>query len=469
MIMNTSAEIIQGLKAGIGKYRSSSAEFRIECLDRLEKCIIARKDDMVAALKSDFQKPELEALYTDIYVVLNEIRYAKKHLRKWMKPKSASFRIATVGSQFYSYPESKGLVLIISPWNYPFNLSLIPLVNVIAAGNTAILKPSEFSPSSSALIKSIVEQVFASDHVAVVKGGAEVGATLLEEQFNHIIFTGSQRVARIVMAKAAEFCTPVTLELGGKNPLIIAEDANLRTTAERIVWGKWMNAGQTCLGVDYVLVQENISEAFQIELLKAMESSFAELFPKSNNEDIASIIHQKAFDQQIAWLDEAIDLGAQVIAGNYRDKKLRYISPTVLRNVPSTAALMQHEVFGPILPLLTFKTKEQALEMANSHGNPLCAYIFSRSREFQSYMLRNLSSGSFGINDLIAQFYHPALPFGGINHSGMGKTHGKWGFDEFSHHKAVIRNRFSFNWIKLVRAPYSDFKKKIANIVIRWL
>ncbi len=467
--MDKSKEIIQVLRASIGKYRSSSAPFRIDCLNRLEKCIISRKDEIVAALKSDFQKPELETLYTDIYVVLNEIRYAKRNLKKWMRPNRAPFRIATIGSQFYSYPESKGLVLIISPWNYPFNLSLIPLVNVIAAGNTAILKPSEFSAASAKLIKSIVEDVFASDHVAVVNGGADVGQTLLKEQYNHIIFTGSQGVARIVMEKASLFCTPVTLELGGKNPLIIAEDANLKMTAERVVWGKWMNAGQTCLGVDYAMVHENVAEEFQSELLKAMESSFTELYPKSKNEDLACIIHQKAFDQQITWLDEAITSGARVIAGNYRDKNLRYISPTVLRNVPLTSALMQHEIFGPILPILTFKNKEQALELANAHGNPLCAYVFSRSREFQSYMLRNLSSGSFGINDLIAQFYHPALPFGGINQSGIGKTHGKWGFDEFSHHKAVIRNRFSFNWIKLVSAPYSDFKKKIANIVIRWL
>jgi aldehyde dehydrogenase (NAD+) len=460
MIQNI-PDIVQELRGGVNFYRNTSAAYRIACLTQLEKVVLREKEHIIQALKSDFNKPELETIFTDIYVVVNEIRYARKKLKKWMSPANAGFKVSAIGSKFYSYPESKGVVLIFSTWNYPFNLGLIPLINAVAAGNTVLLKPSEYSPASSALIKKMVDEVFETNHVQVVLGGVEIGTNLLKERYNHIMFTGSLKVAKIVMAKAAETCTPVTLELGGKNPAVVFADANLKAAAQRIIWGKWMNAGQTCIGVDMLIVEEKIKQEFIQILLEQIKSSEV-------SANIAAVIHPNAFTRQVAIVENALKGGANSLTEPEFDKEKNSISPVVLDGVKDEMLVMKEEIFGPILPISTFHNREDLPDLCSKVGDPLCVYVFSSSRKNQEYVLRNISSGAVGINDLIGQFFHPALPFGGVNQSGMGKSHGKWGFDEFSQYKAVIKNGFSWNWQLLAIQPYSDFKKKIANIVLRW-
>lgn len=391
-----------------------------------------READLLAALKVDLGRPSAEAYTSEIAVVLHEIDFASRRLASWARPRKVRTPLILFPGSSWVQPEPYGRALIISPWNYPFQLAVAPLVAALAAGNCAVVKPSEVAPRTSALIAEMLTAAFERDYVAVVEGGAATVEALLAEQFDFIFFTGGPRVGRIVMAAAAKNLTPVVLELGGKNPCIVDSDADLDTAARRIAWGKFVNAGQTCIAPDFVLAHASIRSAL-LERLAAVIESFFGKDPQASP-DYGRIINDHHVRRLAGLLgDGNISVGGRVDASD------RYIAPTVLDNISWDAPIMQEEIFGPILPMLTFDDLNAAIEKLQQRPKPLALYFFSGNRVRQDEVLRRLSAGGACINDTLSQMLNLRLPFGGVGESGMGAYHGKGGFDTFGHAKAVVR------------------------------
>jgi len=449
--------------------RSEALSARLQRLKKLRQWVNDNKTAISEAVYKDFRKPAFEADLSETFVVLADVNQAIRQLTSWARPKKVSPGFTFLGTTSFVHYEPKGVCLIIAPWNYPFNLAVGPLISAIAAGNTVILKPSELTPATSKLIKRLAREVFDPSEVFVAEGGADVSQALLELPFNHIFFTGSTRVGKIVMKAAARHLVSVTLELGGKSPVIIDASADLEDTAEKVAWGKLLNAGQTCVSPDYVFVHQSVKEAFLSLLSKKMEA----LFTTSNSdfrtsENFARIVNAAHFQRLSSAMKEALAEGAQLVFGGKTDESENYVGPAVLTNVPMDSTLMTEEIFGPILPVFSFTDHQEVIGFVNQRPKPLSLYVFSKSKEVQRQYRMATSAGSVCVNDVVLQFQHPNLPFGGVNESGIGKSHGRYGFIAFSNEKSYLQQRIGFTSAKLLYPPYTSFKKSFLKLLMKY-
>lgn len=455
LVKSEISQIIREQRLFFATGRTKDVAFRLEQLKVLRKAVLDNQAAIIEALKADLNKPIFESYATEIGSV-KEIDYAIKQLKSWTKPQ----KVASTPEQFPStamiYPEPLGVVLIIAPWNYPFQLIISPLVGAIAAGNCAILKPSELAPHTSQIVAQIFQNNFEPAYISVVEGGVETSQQLLKEKFDHIFFTGGTAVGKIIMEAAAQHLTPVTLELGGKSPCIVDADINLEHTARRITWGKFINAGQTCIAPDYILVEKSIKK----DLIEALKNCIQEFYGDEPEKscDYARIINKKHFSRLATLLNQG-----DIITGGTINPETFYIAPTLIDNISLDAPIMQEEIFGPILPVIEYNDLSSAIAIVNSQPKPLALYLFSKNKNLQQRILRETSSGSVCINDTVMQVGIPDLPFGGVGASGIGNYHGKASFDTFSHQKSVLKKSFLLD-LKWRYAPYEgklDLLKRI--------
>jgi len=448
-------EILKEQRAFFATGTTKPVEFRLEQLNRLKTAILSRQEAIVDAAKSDLGRPEYEG-YFEIGVLM-ELNYILKHLKSWVKPRRVGLPLSQQPGCAWVQSEPLGSVLVIGPWNYPFQLVISPLMGAIAAGNCAIVKPSELAPATSHIVAEIVNDTFDPEYVAVLEGGVETAQELLAQKFDHIFFTGGTRVGQIVMEAAAKHLTPVTLELGGKSPCIIDRDVKLEIAAKRIIWGKYVNAGQTCVAPDYLLVQEDIKP----DLLEALQKTLQEFFgdDPAQSPDLARIVNDRQFDRLVQLLE-----GQEIVIGGQTNRDTRYIAPTILNNVSWDAPVMQDEIFGPILPVLTYREVEEAIAAINARPKPLALYLFTRNEALQNQILNSTSSGGVCVNDVFLHVAIWQLPFGGVGNSGIGAYHGKTSFETFSHQKSVLKKPF---WIDLNwrYAPYANKLESFKKII----
>lgn len=418
--------------------RTRDAGFRRGVLDALQAALQHYEGLLLEALRADLHKSPVQAWATELGPLHAELDYALRHLRRWMRPERRSTSWFVRPSRAYVQPEPRGVVLILSPWNYPVYLTLTPLVSALAAGNCVVLKPSERAPATARAIATLVSSTFDPDHVCVLFGGAELARELVALAFDRILYTGSTAVGREIMATAASNLTPLTLELGGKCPCLVCADAPLAPTARRIVWGKFLNAGQTCLAPDFVWAERPVVPGLLEQLVAAIREFYGDN-PRTSA-DYGRIINRMHFDRLVGYLDQG-----RVVHGGEHDPEELYLAPTILADPPLTAPVMQEEIFGPVLPVLTFDDLEQVISELQKRPTPLAAYLFTRDRSRQQLVLERLRSGGICINDTVLQVALPTLPFGGLGASGLGSYHGKAGFDTFSHHRSVLRRSFAWD------------------------
>jgi aldehyde dehydrogenase (NAD+) len=412
------------------------------------------------AMYNDLGKPATEVDSTELFHVLNEVKLALEKIDEWTQTKKVDAPVTMLGTRSFIQFEPRGVCLLISPWNYPFSLSVGPLVSALAAGNTAIIKPSELTPAVSALVKKFAADLFDESVVSVFEGGPEISQYLLSLPFDHIFFTGSPSIGKLVMKAAAEHLTSVTLELGGKTPTIVTETARIQEAAKRIAVAKFINNGQTCVAPDYVVVHEKISEKFISEIIRQTKESFSgkqESFETSTS--YGRIVNERHFGRLASLLQEAKTKGCIVsLDGNLKQSE-KFFHPVILSKVDLTARVMNEEIFGPILPVLTYKNLDEVIRLINSKPKPLALYIFGSNRDEHRQILGKTSAGGVCINDCAIQFLHHNLPFGGINNSGHGKSHGYAGFLSFSHEKSIMKQRNGFTSVQFFYPPYTKFKK----------
>jgi aldehyde dehydrogenase (NAD+) len=446
--------------------KATNAKQRIAFLKKLEKSILNSREAIRQAAYADFRKAPDEMDLTEVYPTLIELRSAMRHLADWMEPTPVDQPITYIGSTSDVVYEAKGNCLVIAPWNYPFQLNMIPIISAIAAGNTVILKPSEFTPHVSEITVKILAEVFDEQHVAVVQGGISVSQFLLEQKWDHIHFTGSPKVGKIVMEAASKHLSDITLELGGKSPCIIEADANLKDAARKIAWGKLVNAGQTCIAPDFVLIDEKVELEFLQLLRQAVENLYGQDIIDSA--DYCRIINTRNFDRIERLKREALENGAELVFGGKSEESQLFIEPTVIRKVSSEMEIMQEEIFGPLLPVFSFSNRDDGLKIIREREKPLAIYIFGKKKKWIDYWLANTSAGGTCINDVLIHISQPHLPFGGVNNSGIGKSHGRWGFISFSNERSVLRQSNPYSAGKLLFPPYTKLKQKIINLSIKW-
>jgi aldehyde dehydrogenase (NAD+) len=446
----------------------TDAAERIARLRKLRAGIIAHRQALYDGVWADFRKNPAEFEITEVQIVLGEIAHSIKHLRRWMRPRRVPTPPLLAGTRSRVRHEPRGQVLILAPWNYPFQLLVGPLVAAVAAGNVCILRPSEKVPATAAALAALVADAFPEDEAAVVTGGVETADALLALPFDHFFFTGSTAVGRKVMHAAAEHLASVTLELGGKSPAIIDRSADLAQAAERIVWGKFVNAGQTCVAPDYVLVDERDAPAFTAAARAAIQRLYHAGGADGPSDDLARIVDRGAFDRLANALRQAVAEGARVEAGGATDAAERYIGPTVLSNVRPDSPLMRDEIFGPILPVIAVRSLDEALGFVNARPKPLALYLFSRDGRATQRVVRETTAGGTIVNHVICHLANPDLPFGGVGESGQGSYHGHAGFRAFSHERAVLHaGRWSL--APLYYPPYGPRMRRIANLMSRWM
>jgi len=440
-------------------HKNQSPKKRIQHLKKLYDILEEKEQDVYDALFQDLKKPEFESFTSELLMVQKEIKSFVKNLREWTAPKRVSGSLLNFPSQDFILSEPYGTVLMISPWNYPFQLAMVPLIGAIAAGNTVVLKPSESAPHTSKILIDILGAVFPKEWVSVVEGGPKLAQALLQQQWDYIFYTGSTHVGKIVAQAAAKFLTPVTLELGGKSPCVVDGTTPLQKTARRIVWGKFLNCGQTCIAPDYVLVKREHKEALTAAIVKEIENAFGTAV--QNSKDYGRIIHKKHFEKLEADLKNQ-----KVIYGGQRDSKTLYFGPTIVDNPSMESALIQEEIFGPILPILSYDTLEGMEAVLTQLKNPLAFYIFSTNKRFVNTLIRNFPFGGAVVNDALIHFTNTNLPFGGVGNSGLGAYHGKYSFDLMSHKKPVVKRSF---WFDLPQryAPYPKSLSLLKNILKR--
>lgn len=432
-------------------------DFRKEMLLRFKQMVKENERRIVEAIRLDFGKAYFESYATEIMMIYDEINYMLKNLKKLMKPEKVGTPITHFYSKSKIYKEPFGSVLIVAPWNYPFTLALTPAVGAIAAGNTVVIKPSEMTKHSSALMKEMIEATFPTKYVAVVEGAAETTQSLIKQEFDYLFFTGSEQVGKAVMKTASESLTPVTLELGGKSPAIVAADADLVKAAVRIAWGKTVNAGQTCIAPDYVLVDESVKNQLTLLIQQAFERLYGDdIF---YNEDFPSIINEKHF-KRVKQLME----NQEIVHGGRTDLEQRKIEPTLVNEPDLDSAIMQEEIFGPVLPIISYQSMAEAIEIIRDREKPLALYLFTESKDLQNDITKHVSFGGGIVNDTLIHFANSNLPFGGVGHSGMGRYTGAYSFDTFSHAKGMSRKTTLFD-LPFRYPPYTDFKLK----AIQWL
>ncbi|MCP9851106.1 aldehyde dehydrogenase family protein [Cyanobium sp. Morenito 9A2] len=425
--------------------------WRFTQIGRLERLIDQHERVILEALAADLGKPPLEA-YFELAAVRFELKLTRRRLRRWMAPRPVSVPLSQQPARAFVVAEPLGCVLIIGPWNFPFQLCLQPLVSILAAGNTAVLKPSEHAPHTGSLLAQLLEDAFPADTVAVVLGDGDVAQDLLQERFDHIFFTGGARVARLVMAAAARHLTPLTLELGGKSPAIVLADADLEVSARRLIWGKGLNAGQACVAPDHLLVEAKVREPFLAHLKAEIARQYGD--DPLQSPDLPQIVNTDQFERLRVLLERARQRG-QVLAGGHLDPAGRRMAPTLLAVRNGEDPLMQEELFGPLLPIQTVGSLDDAIEEVNGRPKPLALYLFSRNPQAQERLLARTSSGGVVFNDVVVQAAVPQLPFGGVGESGMGSYHGQAGFEAFSHRRSVLRRPFWLD-LPLRYAPYGE-------------
>jgi coniferyl-aldehyde dehydrogenase len=454
----------RGRKNGAPTY-----EERIASLDRLERALHARKDAIAAAISRDFgNRSKHESLVAEVFIVLGCIKHTKTHLREWMETEEREVSFVFLPASVELRPQPLGVVGIISPWNYPVQLALAPLVQVIAAGNRAMIKPSELVPETAELLRDLVAETFPEDQVVVVTGGPEVGEEFSRLPFDHLVFTGSTRVGKMVMRAASENLVPLTLELGGKSPTLVAQDFNVSTAAERIMAGKLFNAGQTCIAPDYVLVPAGKRDAF----VEACKAAVAKMYPTLlNNPDYTSIVNERHFARLNGLVEDAKTRGARVVelnpAGETADPAsgAHKLVPTLVLDPKDEMHVMQEEIFGPILPVLTYQGLDEAIAYVNDHPRPLALYVFSNEKETTERVLTETISGGVSINETMMHVAQDDLPFGGVGPSGMGAYHAREGFDSFTKKKPVFRQS-RLNTTGLLRPPYGKLIDRMLKFLI---
>lgn len=429
-----------------------TAAFRRQALERLRAALLEHEEELNAALLADLNKAPAESYFTETGMVLEELRFQLRHFEKWARPRRVITPLAQFPSRGERLPEPYGCVLIMAPWNYPVQLCLTPLVGAIAAGNCAVVKPSAYAPASSAAIAKLLGEIFPPEFVAVVEGGRGENRALLEQKFDYIFFTGSPAVGREVMAAGAKNLTPVTLELGGKSPVIVDSTADIPLAARRIAFGKVLNAGQTCVAPDYLLLHWSVKDAFVREYRWALE----EFFPGGDYGELPCIVNDKHFRRASCLLAEQ-----RVLIGGETDATRRFIAPTLLDETDPAAPVMQEEIFAPILPMICWQEREEVVQFVQSRPKPLALYLFTRDKEMERAVFDRCSFGGGCVNDTIVHLACSGLPFGGVGNSGMGSYHGKQSFDTFTHYRSVLKKA---NWLDLPMRyhPYSGEK-------LRWI
>ncbi len=439
-------------------------------LHKLDNWLLANHKDIEAALYVDFRKPAAETAVTEIWASRVEIKHTSAKLAGWMGRRRVGTPLSLAGTRSWVQVEPKGVVLIIAPWNYPFYLAVDPLVSAIAAGNAVVIKPAEQTPATSALLRRMCEELFRPEEVLVLEGGKDVATDLLRLPWDHIFFTGSPQIGKVVMRAAAEHLSGVTLELGGKSPAVVDATANLRDAAEKLVWGKFLNAGQTCVAPDYLLVQRAVHDELIGEMKAAIERYYNPAGAGIEQSDsLARVVNRHHFDRLAGLLADAQQRGATVAAGGHTNPAACYIEPTLLTNVPAEATILEEEIFGPLLPILPFDTLAQAADYINARLKPLAQYVFTTSAENRRYLLDTVSAGGAAVNETIIHLAHPDLPFGGVGNSGVGKAHGHAGFLAFSNEKSVLRQRVGFTGIKLMYPPYTPKVKRLIGWLMTYL
>ncbi len=446
--MNRLEDLINKQRSFFASGRTLDVNFRLSALKKLKKVINKNEKRIYTALKIDLNKPKFEAFVGEIGFVLKEIEFTIKHLKEWAKPIKVPTDIVNFPATSHIYHQPYGVTLIFSPWNYPFHLAMMPLVGVISAGNTAILKPSEYAQATSEVIKYLIDETFEEEYIAVVEGDKTVSEKLLNLKFDKIFFTGNTQVGKIVMKKAAEHLTPVTLELGGKSPVIVLRDANIKMAARRIVWGKFFNAGQTCVAPDYVCVEEKVYEAFKRAVIKETERYYK---LKNIEKHYSRIINKKHFQRLMNLIKKS-----NIIFGGKYDESRLFIYPVIVE-ASTTSPVMEDEIFGPILPLIKFKDYESIRDFIKSKPKPLALYLFTESDKQKERVLNEIQSGGVTINDTLIHLSSNYLPFGGIGESGMGRYHGRYSFDEFSQKRAVMERK-TYVEFPLRYPPYTPLK-----------
>lgn len=437
---------------------TKDAGFRREALRKLLQAITSQETKILAALKTDLNKSDFEGYMTEVGMVREECRYAIKHIRKWASPRRTVSPLAQFPSRSFVLSEPFGVALIMSPWNYPFQLALSPLVGAIAAGNCAVIKPSAYTPATSQAIADLIADIYPPEYITVVQGGRAENAQLLDLKFDFIFFTGSPAVGHLVMEKASKYLTPVCLELGGKSPAIVDETANIPLAAKRIAWGKYLNAGQTCVAPDYVLVHESKKTELISEIKKAVEEFFPDGVMK--NDDFVRIVNDKQFDRLLGLME-----GENAVIGGTYDRSGRIITPTVLDNITFDSKVMGEEIFGPVLPLITYTSLDETIKVLKEKPKPLALYLFTSEKAVVKKVHNSLSFGGGCVNDTIIHLATSEMGFGGVGSSGMGSYHGKWSFDTFSHFKGIVDKK---TWLDLPMR-YRPYKAGNYKLIRRFM
>ena len=447
--------------------RNTTASDRKKKLKKLREVIFANSTKIEEVIYADFRKPAIEVQYSEIAPVIIQINHALRNLDDWMADKEVDTPLIFLGTASKVIFEPKGNTLILTPWNYPFQLPLVGVISAIAAGNAVILKPSEFTPHTSAYLKELLAQVFPENELAVLQGDHTVSSELLKLKFDHIHFTGSPSVGKHIMRAAAENLTSVTLELGGKSPVVIDETANVKAAAMKIAWGKFLNEGQICIAPDYVLIHESKHDEFVAKMKERITKNFGA--NPQQSPDLCRMVNNKHYHRVKRLLENAISQGAKVEVGGEVFEAENYIAPTILSNVPVGAEILEEEIFGPLLPLIKYRDINEALAFINAREKPLALYIFSEKRKNQDYILNNTSAGGTVINDNLVHQSQANLPFGGVNNSGIGKSMGHYGFKEFSNERAVVKQLHSGSTMQLLYPPYKGFHRKVIDLMLKWL
>ncbi len=451
-------EMVAALRRSFDTGRTRSLHWRLEQLRALRALCVEREDEICDALAADLRKPRFEAFGTEVGFSIGAIDHTEKRLAEWMAPTKVKAPLITQPAHTHIHHEPLGVVLIIAPWNYPFNLAVTPLVAALAAGNCAVVKPSEVSPETSAALARLLPQYLDDSCVRVLEGGVPETTAILEQRFDHILYTGNGTVGRVVMSAAAKHLTPVTLELGGKSPTLIDHDANLDVAARRIAWGKWLNCGQTCIAPDYVLVHRDVHDTFLKKLAQTLRSFYGH--DPQTSDDYGRIINARHHQRLTALLDSG-----EVVVGGETDAGDRYIAPTVLKDVSPDSPVMQEEIFGPILPVLPVADMHEAVRFVNARPKPLALYVFTEDRNTADDVIARTSSGGAVVNHVALHYAAHDLPFGGVGESGLGSYHGKTGFDTFSHHKSVVAKPSRID-PALLYPPYSALQKAVLRRVL---
>ena len=452
-------QLLAAQKAFFEAGRTRDVHERIAKLKSLKDLIEKRQKDISEALYKDFRKPEFETVVTETAIILSELKFIIRNLKKWARPQKVSSAWPNFPSSDYIYPQPYGATLILAPWNYPFQLSVSPVIGAIAAGNTVMLKPSEYSPHTSALIEDIFAEIFQKEHVSVIQGGVSASEELLKQKWNYVFFTGSVPIGRIVAKAIAPHLTPSTLELGGKNPCIIHASAKIQLAAKRIVWGKFINAGQTCIAPDYIL----IDSSKKAEFVKAVKAEISAAFGENPQQspDYARIINRKNLERLAKMLQEQ-----EILVGGKADVQENYIAPTLVDEPSLTSEVMEDEIFGPILPVISFSSEEEVEKIIKTYPDPLALYVFSEDKEYSEKILQQYSFGGGAVNDVVIHIANKNLPFGGVGTSGYGGYHGKFSFDAFTHKKSISK-RATWLDIPLRYAPYHGKLSLVRKVMKR--